>query len=159
MSTVSWLAPTLGFIGTVAVAALGYYQWRRTDKRGRAADFNKTRATVLQTLVERLQQVQLLSRERAGQSADLDSQLKGLNEFLIENRLWIEPNEAHLALQYMEALIAINSAMESASSEDLKIFIATSEGPFSDSVASEFGRLAKAEEALIDAVRVTVRKS
>jgi len=74
----------LGFIGTVAVAALGYYQWRRTDKRGRAADFNKTRVTVLQTLVERLQQVQLLSRERAGQSADLDSQLKGLNEFLIE---------------------------------------------------------------------------
>ena len=59
----------------------------------------------------------------------------------------------------MEALIAINSAMESASSEDAEIFIATSLGPFSDSVASEFGRLTKAEEALIDAVRVTVRKS
>ena len=160
MGTVSWLAPALGFVGTVVVAALGYYQWRRTDKRRRAGDFNKTRAAILQTLVERLQQVQLFSRERAGQPADLDSQVKGLNEFLIENRLWIEPNETQLARQYMEALAAINSAMLTASSEDVELFFATSPGGlYSSSLAGEFHSLAKAEEALIKAVRATLRNS
>jgi hypothetical protein len=159
MGTATWLAPTLALVGTVVVAAVGYYQWRRNDKRRRAADFNKKRASVLRALVERLQKLQLLSRNRAGQSTNLASQAKGLNEFLIENRLWIRPNEAQLARQYLEALIEISSAMESASSEDLDVFIGTAEGPYSDSVASEFRRLAKAEEELIDAVRAALRNA
>jgi hypothetical protein len=160
MSVASWLVPAaLSFIGTVAVAALGYYQWRRTDKRRESSDFNKTRSTVLKTLVERLQQLQLLSRSRAGQSVDLDDQVKGLNQFLIDNRLWIEPSEAQLARDYMEALLAISSAMESAPQEDLDIYMVTAEGPYSDNVAGEFRKLARAEEALIRAVRTTLKNS
>ncbi len=59
----------------------------------------------------------------------------------------------------MEALLAINSAMESASAEDLDIFIATAEGPYSDKVAEEFRKLATTEEALIKALRATLKDS
>jgi hypothetical protein len=158
MNNITWLAPILGFIGTVAVAALGYYQWRRAGKQREEADFNKERAAVLQTMVGRLQDLQLLSRNRSIRPEDLERQIKGLNEFLIENRLWVDPISAQQARQYIDALIAINIAMEDASAEDIKVFIGTEPGPYSDSVAGEFRNLASAEQALIETVRDALKK-
>src|SRR5712691_220342 len=154
----SWLAPVLGLAGTVMVAALGYYQWRRTDTPRRERDFNKKRAATLQSLVERLQGLQLGARDRTAQSGDLEDQARRLNEFLIENRLWLEPGDKKLARGYLDALIAINAAMNSAPNEDLDIFIGTRDGPYSDSVASEFRNLGAAEKALVDTAREAMRR-
>ncbi len=158
MGNSSWLAPVLGLAGTVVVAALGYHQWRRTDKQRREREFNEKRAAMLQTLVGRMQGLQLVSRNRTVQRAHLEAQRKHLNEFLIENRLWLKPNDNELARSYLDALIAINAAMDSAPNEDLDIFIGTDIGPYSDSVAGEFRKLGEAEKALVGAAREAMRR-
>lgn len=158
MGNNSWLAPVLGLAGTVVVAALGYYQWRRTDKQRRDREFNQKRAATLQTLVERMQGLQLVSRNRTVQRAGLEAQKKQLNEFLIENRLWLKPKDEELARSYLDALIAINTAMDSAPNEDLDVFYATMDRPYSDNVAGEFRKLGEAEKALVDTAREAMRK-
>jgi hypothetical protein len=135
------------------LAELEKAQWQSGYKQRRESDFNKKRAAVLQALVASLQDIQLSSRRELMQSNELDLQVKGLNEFLIKNRLWIEPNDAQQARQYLNALIAINAAMARGTSEDLEIFVATGVGLYSDSVAHEFRNLAEAEQALIETVQ------
>jgi hypothetical protein len=158
MGNFSWVAPVLGLVGTVVVAAFGYYQWRRGYKQRRESDFNKKRATVLQTLVAGLQDIQLSSRRSLMQPDELEQQDKGLNEFFIKNELWLKPDEKQQARQYLNALKAINVAMKDGTSEDLRIFIATEIGIYSDSVAAEFRNLAQAEQALIEMVQAALKK-
>jgi hypothetical protein len=139
----SWLAPAMGLAGTLAVASLGYYQWRRSNRQRRDAEFFARRAETLETLVRKLQNVQLLSRTRTVAYSDIRDQTRPLNEFLIENRLWLEPEDEHLARQYLDALLAIHLAMATSDAADLDVYVATAAGPYSDGVADEFRELAR----------------
>lgn len=158
MMSAALLGSILGSVATLAVAAIGFYQWRRTGKERGERKFNEKKATILEELVRRLQDLQIVSRQNAPQPIDLKDQTKGLNEFLIENRLWLDPHDEQLARNYLAALSTINAAIISGSSEDLEIFVSTAVGPFSDSVAEEFRQLAQAERALIERTRNVARR-
>lgn len=152
------LASILGAAATLAVAAIGFYQWRRTAKERGEQKFNEKKAAVLEELVRRLQNLQIISRQYASQPPDLNGQSKGLNEFLIENRLWLDADDDRLARNYLAALLAINAAMITGSNEDTDIFINTDIGPFSDSVLQEFRALAEAERALVERARNVAKR-
>jgi hypothetical protein len=158
MMTPALLGSILGSIATLAVAAIGFYQWRRTGKERGAQKFNEKKAAILEELVRRLQDLQIISRQDAAKPLDLTNQTRGLNEFLIANRLWLDPDDERQARNYLAALSAINAAVISGSNEDTEIFMATADGPFSDSVAEEFRQLAEAERALVERARNAAKR-
>ena len=134
------------------------YQWRRTGKERGARKFNEKKAAILEELVRRLQDLRIISRQDAVQTLDLKNQTKGLNEFLIANRLWLDPDDERQTRNYLAALSAINAAIISGSNEEIEIFMATAPGPFSDSVAKEFRQLAEAERALVERARNAAKR-
>lgn len=158
MADCSWLGPVAGLFGTTAAAALGYYQWRKVNRQRQESEFYAKRAERLEILIQRLQGVQLLSRSRSVSYKQIQDQVRSLNEFLIENRLWLEAEDERLARQYVDALLAIHIAMSTATTTDLDVYVATDVGPYSDSVAGEFRHLGAVQQALIERAREAIQR-
>jgi len=148
-----WLGPVLGLIGTLVVAGLGFFQWRKTAERKRQSEFESKRAEVLQGLVERLQDVQLVSRERTSIDADINDQVKPINEYLIRNQIWLEPEDGQFAKQYMNALLAIHGEIQHSGKHDLDLYVGTEMPLFSSEVSRLFGDLGRAQDQLVSRTR------
>jgi hypothetical protein len=156
MSDLAWLGPVLG---AAIAAAAGIYQWRKTDKQRRNSRFVTRRAEVMEKLVEQLQQVQILSREQAIDSTQLEVQTRGLNKFLIENRLWLEEADARLAREYLEALTTIHKAIQNGTPADFDLLIGTAPVQlYGPSVAHWLASLGRAEKELMARTRKALQK-
>jgi len=158
MPAMDWLGPTLGLVGTAFATGVGLYQWRKADKQRRTARFATRRAEVMEALLQQLQQLQLASRTRTIDEAEMEKQAQGLNGFLIENRLWLETSEGDLAREYMQVLHEIYRVIKEGPSLDFKFIIGTEpSGVYSDSVAHLFVRLGQVEKALVQRTRKAMR--
>ncbi|WP_369244173.1 hypothetical protein [Streptomyces sp. R41] len=123
------LSIALPVVATAMVAALGFLQWARTEKRQArnehaarqaleteqrrtlAAPFRQERAAALRALIDMLKQYELKSRWNAG-NQDLRAEIPKLNSFLIQNRALLREYECELARQFLEGLTWIDRYQE-----------------------------------------------
>ncbi|MFI9329327.1 hypothetical protein ACIGZJ_17505 [Kitasatospora sp. NPDC052868] len=113
----------------LAVALLGYLQWKRTEDRQaateaanlRLAEIERTRALrvvyqqerlqALRELTQMLKAMELASRWHVG-GHDMRSEEPRLNAFLITHRAVLTDEEKELALQFFEGLTWIDREVE-----------------------------------------------
>jgi DNA-binding helix-hairpin-helix protein with protein kinase domain len=154
-----WIAPFLGLLGTISATAVGLYQWRKTDRQRRTAKYANRRAEVMEALVQRLQQIQVLSRSEVISTDDMTAQTRGLDHFLIENRLWLDEPDSALAREYLHSLNKIHEAIQGDFSR-LGLRIGTMpEGVYGEDVARLFAQLGHAENKLVTRARRAMRIS
>lgn len=157
MAVSDWLGPSLALVGTIAATCAGLYQWRKGERQRRNARFTARRAEVLEVLLTRLQQVQLASRSRGLPESGLKDQTAGLNRYLIEHKLWLEPDEERLAREYLDVLLEIDQAIEKGAADDLELYIGTHSSLYGEDVAHLFVRLGNAESGLVRRVRQVMK--
>jgi hypothetical protein len=112
MSTISpYVGPLLALLGTLAVAGLGFYQWRRTAaNQGRAA-IAESRRKAAEAVWSKLEEANLALREGVGGSALLTLR-KEVNATFLKNSLYLDDEAQRAVAKYVEALVHVGSLLK-----------------------------------------------
>jgi len=108
--------PLLALLGTIVVAGLAFYQWRKQHsdpKRTAAAEASRS---AHERLWQQLEDVQLRLREAqsdAGGNAS-SALLKEVNIFFLRNSLYFDEKDQVLVNDYVKALTELNAVMAQA---------------------------------------------
>jgi hypothetical protein len=107
--SISSLAPLLALLGTLIVALLGFYQWRKQNANpNRAANASAQRAA-FERLWQMLEEINLQLRKREAGNPSLFKMLQDVNTFFLTNSLYFEDSDQLLINQYV---IALNNLRE-----------------------------------------------
>lgn len=157
----TWVGPVLALLGVVLATGAGYYQWRRTSKNRRQAAYHKRRAEILEALLAKLGELQLVSRRGTITPDELQAQARKLNEFLIEHGTVLSDEDKVQARHYLQALVDIHASLDSAPVFKDETWAATLAEPtpetpgsaWATSVPASFQRLTSAERYLQEQIR------
>ncbi len=107
-----YLAPLLALIGTLVVAGLGFYQWRRqsaNQSRGAVAD---SRRTAAEAIWSKLEEVNLALREANALDRSRFAQLeRDVNTIFLKNSLYLEDRTQGLVSEYTRALFKVSALL------------------------------------------------
>jgi hypothetical protein len=107
------VSAAVGSLGTIAVAALGYRQWRQQQSAAAAQEFDKERAAALRELWSLLSDQNATSRRvDALRAQEFYAAVRDLNTFLIRTAPYLTTEEQDLARLYLETLFDIRAAVE-----------------------------------------------
>src|SRR6266849_3489755 len=106
-----WWGPMLGFVGALTASGFAFYQWRRTEQARSRTEYQADRAMTLKDLVDRLQALQVVTRQGAITRDALAEQARPLNVYLIERRHVLRQDEEESARKYLSALVELHQAI------------------------------------------------
>jgi len=102
------LAETLGLTGTLAVAALGYWQWRRTQRSG---SYLQDRTAAYKEVWDALEEINLYVRRGQFDKERFDALVREANTRIIKHGLHVAEKDRDLAAAYMRALEAVGEVL------------------------------------------------
>jgi hypothetical protein len=114
------IAPALALIGTLLVALLGFYQWRKQNANPNRAANATARREAYEGLWKRLEEINLELRKTGDQAANLSDQLRSINEYFIGHSLYFDDADQLIVNKYVSALHVVRSAIEQSNDADLK---------------------------------------
>lgn len=107
------VSAAVGSLGTIAVAAFGYRQWRQQQRSAAAQDFERERAAALRELWAVLSEQNAATRRlEALRAPEFYAAVRDLNTFLIRTAPYLTPEEGDLARLYLEALFDLRGVVE-----------------------------------------------
>ena len=92
---------SIGAFVTIAVAVLGYVQWKRTKRSGR---FIEDRETAYKAVWQALEDIHLYVRGGALNQSAFDALMTKANTLLIQHALYISEADKRRAADYIQAL-------------------------------------------------------
>lgn len=113
------IAPILALIGTLLVALLGFYQWKKQNANPNRAANAAARRAAYEGLWKRLEEVNLELRELRSEAPSLGDQLRSINEYFIGHSLYFDDADQEIIDKYVSALHVVRSVIDQ--SEDTKL--------------------------------------
>jgi len=148
----------LGLAGTLLVALLGFYQWRRQQERSRREEYTASKRKAYEGLWNMLEEVNLQLRENKGNNPALHAQLKSANTFFLQHSLYLDESEQDLINKYIAALHRLRTAIYTSGDEDVTdVWRVTGSGIPTD-LDRELGDAAKEVSLLREKIKSRVRE-
>lgn len=115
-----WIAPGLALIGTLLVAAIGFYQWKRQNANPNRAANAAARREAYEGLWQRLEQINLDLRKTRSEIPILNDQLHAINEYFLSHSLYFDDADQAIIDKYVSALHCVRAMIDKADNTDLK---------------------------------------
>lgn len=109
----------VGLAGTLLVALLGFYQWRKQQSAVRRADYTAAKSKAYEGLWNKLEEINLQLRDNRGANPMLYAQLKDANTFFLQHSLYLQADEQELINRYITALHRLRTAIYTSGDEDV----------------------------------------
>jgi len=106
----AYATPLIALAGTLVVALIGLYQWRRQRHDSRNSASFEARREAYENLWLKLEEINIKLREEAS-NPTLFRLLRGVNTFFLQNSLWFEDKEQKLINDYVTALDRLRTAV------------------------------------------------
>jgi len=106
----AYATPLIALAGTLAVALIGLYQWRRQRQDSRASAPLEARRRAYENLWLKLEEIHIKLREEAP-NPTLFELLREVNTFFLQNSLWFEDKEQKVINEYVTALDRLRTAV------------------------------------------------
>ena len=156
----SVVGPLIALLGTLVVAALGFYQWRRQNGNPNRGGVAEARRKAAEAIWAKLEELNLELRSPAkDRRADLQALARDLNTVFLQNSLYLDDDTQRLANDYLASLVALARQMDDAEGEAREEWGDTVIGPASalapEALKSALALLAdgrkRVKRALLDA--------
>jgi hypothetical protein len=115
-----WIAPGLALLGTLLVAALGFYQWKKQNANPNRAANAAARREAYEGLWKRLEAINLELRNTRQKPPSLSDQLHIINEYFIAHSLYFDDADQVIIDKYVSALHRVRSMIDEADNADLR---------------------------------------
>jgi hypothetical protein len=109
-----WVGSSLVLAGALAAAGIGYWQWKRVERRKSRSQFNNARATALDTVIKKLEDLEIKSRAKDISQTELEQEVARMNELLIKNRSTLTEEDGVNAHIYLNAVTEIHKVISNA---------------------------------------------
>ena len=102
----SLTGPVLTFVGTIAVAALGYYQWRKQHSKPNRSAVAESRRKAAEAIWSQLEEINLKLRPfgEDRRAIDIRGELRSLNELFLRNSLYLNDSLQACLNSYVKQL-------------------------------------------------------
>ena len=109
MSTIEpYVGPVLGLIGTLLVAALGFYQWRKQRSNPNPSEIAASRKSAAEAIWAKLEEINIAVRVTPNpQDLNLDSLKTEANVAFLKNSLYLNDDVQTLIKSYVESLFHV----------------------------------------------------
>jgi hypothetical protein len=97
-------APAIALFGTLAVGALGFYQWKKQNSNANRAANSEAKRAAYEGLWQRLEQINIDLRQQRGDSPDVDEQLREVNTYFISKSLYFDDRDQGMINAYVKAM-------------------------------------------------------
>jgi hypothetical protein len=116
--TLQSLTPLIAFAGTVIVALLGFYQWRRQYSNPNRAANAAGRREAYEGLWQKLEEINLAIREQRDNNSRLLDRLGEINKFFLAHSLYFEDRDQTLINDYIAAMHVLRGRIYNSGSGD-----------------------------------------
>jgi hypothetical protein len=106
------ITPGLALIGTLLVALLGFYQWRKQNANPNRAANAAARRDAYEGLWKRLEEINLELRKTGSKPPSLSDQLRSINEYFLGHSLYFDDADQAIIDKYVSALHIVRSAID-----------------------------------------------
>lgn len=125
------MTPLIAFAGTLIVALLGFYQWRRQYSNPNRAANAAGRREAYEGLWQKLEEINLALREQRDGNSGLLERLSEINKFFLAHSLYFEDRDQTLINNYIAALHVLRGRIYTSGSADaVSAFRATMDPSF-----------------------------
>jgi hypothetical protein len=108
-----YVGPLLGLLGTVLVASIGLYQWRKQQSNPNRAAVADARRKAAETLWSKLEEINIVLREEHATSKEtLRALQKEANSTFLKNSLYLDDTTQQLVKSYVESLSRVASMIQ-----------------------------------------------
>jgi uncharacterized protein YPO0396 len=115
-----FIAPALALLGTLLVAALGFYQWKKQSANPNRNANAAARREAYDGLWKRLEEINLELRRTRDGVPSLTEQLRSINEYFIAHSIYFDDADQTLIDKYVHALHYVRSAIDKTEDESAK---------------------------------------
>jgi hypothetical protein len=115
-----FIAPALALIGTLLVALLGFYQWRKQNANPNRAANAAARRDAYEGLWKRLEEINLGLRKSDNQIPGLSDQLRSINEYFLGHSLYFDDEDQVIINKYVSALHVVRSIINESGDASVK---------------------------------------
>lgn len=130
--TLQSLAPLIAVAGTLIVALLGFYQWRKQYSNPNRAANAAGKREAYESLWQKLEEINLDLREQRDSNPSLYERLTEINRFFLAHSLYFEDRDQALINDYIAAMHVLREKIYTSGSEDaVSVFRATMNPSFS----------------------------
>jgi hypothetical protein len=120
------LTPVIALGGTLIVALLGFYQWKKQYSNANRAANAAGRREAYESLWQKLEEINLDLREQRGGNPKLFERLSEINRFFLAHSLYFEDRDQTLINDYIAAMHALREKIYTSGSEEaVSVFRAT----------------------------------
>jgi hypothetical protein len=113
-------APLVALLGTVLVAAIGFYQWRKQNANPNRAANASARRDAYEGLWKRLEELNLELRKTDDRIPSLNDQLRIINEYFLSHSLYFDNADQAIINKYVAALHVVRSTIDDSGDSDLR---------------------------------------
>lgn len=110
----SLAAPLIALAGTLTVALIGLYQWRKQHSKPNRTSIAESRRKAVEALWSKAEEINLALRffGEDARMIDVASDVRSLNELFLKNSLYLDDSvQRHLA-EYVRLLHKVSASME-----------------------------------------------
>jgi hypothetical protein len=106
------ITSVLALAGTLLVALLGFYQWRKQNANPNRAANAAARRDAFAGLWERLEQINMDLRKTRSEIPSLDGQLHSINEYFLGHSLYFDDEDQVTINKYVGALHRVRAIID-----------------------------------------------
>jgi len=106
------ITSVLALAGTLLVALLGFYQWRKQNANPNRAANAATRRDAFEGLWERLEQINMDLRKTRSEIPSLEGQLHSINEYFLGHSLYFDDQDQVTINNYVGALHRVRAIID-----------------------------------------------
>lgn len=114
------VTPLLALFGTLLVAALGFYQWKKQNANPNRAANAAARREAYEGLWKRLEAINLELRNTRQKPPSLSDQLHSINEYFIGHSLYFDDADQAVIAKYVSALHRVRLIIDAVDNAELK---------------------------------------
>jgi hypothetical protein len=107
-----FIAPALALIGTLLVALLGFYQWRKQNANPNRAANAAARRDAYEGLWKKLEEINLELRKTRDQKPRVNDQLRSINKYFLGHSLYFDDEDQVIINKYVNALHLVRSIID-----------------------------------------------
>jgi hypothetical protein len=148
------LTPVVALIGTLAVAMLGFYQWRKQYSNANRAANAAGRREAYEGLWQKLEQINLDLREQRDNNPRLFQRLREINTYFITHSLHFDDKDQPLINDYIASMSLLREKIYTSEDTDVTSAFAITLGGIPRTRDAEI----KAAAEQVERLRAKVKK-
>lgn len=159
METLSQLAGSLvALFGTLLVALIGFYQWRKQQQAPTRAIGAEARRKAYEGLWQMLEEINLMLRDERGGNPEIHALLRQMNQYFLRNSAYFDDADQKQLNDYLAALDRLRTAVYSSGDEDVEHAWARTWAQMPESLDLEVRAASQEVDRLRAAIKERVRR-